>query len=417
MPSALIRPDGLVDHSPSLRILSHYAGEQSARPEADVLRGNPISICFETTFTSEIVVLCRFFSLTTSRTRLRSVFWIDSNHFNSFLQSLILQSKPEKTIRNSVDFLPPFFVDFSFPCSEMFNILYHYGCIIFLSEFDYFAYYLPDSCFDIIPLLSAEHSEFSSCFTVEEFVSIVLEFCPSLFISDLLQRYILSKIELLQPSFSSRVIHADCQPACIYVNSEKIRHYFWFWKLFFESSIEFQIFSHDYRAKFPTLLNVFKQSFISTILLNRYGNSFRINSQTQNRIFTFSFLEGKQPFIESNNNLIYFSLLSYIPSISLCLNNQLRSDIVFFSERTINKFLNIFSREIRIILLDFENLQNHLIESLVTLKQKFLFTFGWFKQINTQTLAPQHSYISEKQTFKHYRNSSPPLRTEPPCGD
>ena len=417
MPSTLIRPDGLVDSNPSLRILSRYAGEQSARPEADVLRGNSIPIRFETAFASEIVVLRWFPSLTASRTRLGSVFRIDSNHFNPFLHSLMFKNEPEETVGNSVDFLPCFFVYFSFSRSEILDILYHYSCIALLSEFDYFAYYLPNSCFDIIPLLSAEHSEFSFCFTVEEFVSIVLEFCSSLLISDLLQRYVLSEIELLQPSFSSRIIHADCQPACIYVNSENVGHCFGFWKLFFESSIEFQIFGHDYGGNFPTLLNVFEQSFVSTILFNGYSDSLGINPQTQDRILTFGFLKGKQPFIESDNNFIYSSLLSYIPSIGLCLDNQLRSDIVFFSERIINKFLNVLSGEIRIIFLNLKNLQNHLIESVVTLKKKFLFMFGWFKQINIQTLAPQHSYIFFKQIFKHYRNSSPPLRTEPPCGD
>ena len=402
MPSTIIRPDGLVDNSPCIRIQSRYAGEHLTRPDADVHRCDSVSVCLESTVAPEVVVLCGFLPFSTSRTGLGSVFWIDWYCFNPFLHGFVCDGMSEQGIRYSVDFLSGCFGIFAFPCSHVFDVLENdVGIVFFGNSYD-FTCYLEDSCFDIVPLFAREFSEFLSSFAVKEFVPVMLEFASPLFVSDLLEMYVLSEIDLFNPSFGSRIIHADCQPACVDVYSENIRHDFGFWKFLLDGSVEPEVFSHYDRCDFPSVLDMFKQPFVSTILSDWDGDSFVVESQGKDRVVSFGSLYGEESFIEPDCDLFGYSLFSDVPSIGFCLNNQLRSDVVFFSESLVNKVLYFSSRNVGVALFDFKDSHNHFKKSIVTFEKKGLLMSGWFKDIYFKAFTPQHNNITLINKFKSF---------------
>ena len=400
MPSTIIRPDGLVYGSPCIRTQSRYAGEYLTRPDADVHRCDSVSVCLESTVAPEVVVLCGFLPFSASRTGLGSVFWVDGYCFNPFLHGFVCDGMSEQGIRQSIDFLSCVSGIFAFPCFHVFDVFENDVGIVFFGDSYDFTCYLEDSCLDIVPLFAREFSEFLSGFAVKEFVPVMLEFASSLFVSDLLEMYVLSEIDLFNPSLGSRIIHADCQPACVDVYSENIRHDFGFWKFFLDGSVEPEVFGHCDRCDFPSILDVFKQPFVSTILSDWNGNSFVVEPQGKDRVVSSCGLYGKESFIESDCNLFWYSLFSDVPSISFCFNNQLRSDIVFFSESLVNKVLYFLSRNVGIVLFDVKDLHNHFKKGIVTFEKKGLFMSGWFENVYLKAFTPQHNDINLINKFK-----------------
>ena len=400
MPSTIIRPDGLVYGSPCIRTQSRYAGEHLTRPDADVHRCDSISVCLESTVAPEVVVLCGFLPFSTSRTGLGSVFWIDWYCFNPFLHGFVCDGMSEQGIRYSVDFLSCVSGIFAFPCFHVFDVLENDVGIVFFGDSYDFTCYLEDSCLDIVPLFAREFSEFLSGFAVKEFVPVMLEFASPLFVSDLLEMYVLSEIDLFNPSLGSRIIHADCQPACVDVYSENIRHDFGFWKFFLDGSVEPEVFGHCDRCDFPSILDVFKQPFVSTILSDWNGDSFMVESQGKDRIVSSCGFYGKESFIEPDCDLFGYSLFANIPSIEYCFKNYLRCCFVSFDKLFVKHILQFSLFQFRVFVLNLFDFINHFKKGIVTFEKKGLFMSGWFKDIYFKAFTPQHNVINVINKFK-----------------
>ena len=158
-----------------------------------------------------------------SRTCLTCVLRWDFNQWYSELCRFVGECVAEESVGYAICLSSTFASQLSFPASELVEAFDGDGCVVFSSQISQLFGEEPGIRADVVALSSTELLELQSCFTSVSFlVSVFLQYGSAVLVSDLPQRDVASKVELLQDSASPLVHHGDSNAIGVLVYTDHI---------------------------------------------------------------------------------------------------------------------------------------------------------------------------------------------------
>ena len=141
----------------------------------------------------------------------------------SELDGLVSECVAEESVGYPVRFSSTLAAQLPFPSPELVESLDSNGCLMLCCEVGQLFGEEPSVRADVVALSSTELLELQSCFTSVSFlVSVFLQYGSAVLVSDLPQRDVASKVELLQDSASPLVHHGDSNAIGVLVYTDHI---------------------------------------------------------------------------------------------------------------------------------------------------------------------------------------------------
>jgi len=326
--SLFILPDGHADRCPGRRklTLSYWVGSLD-RPPTDVHACNSIRVCFEVAFDAPEVspvpaVVSR--DMAASRTGLTCIFGGNLNKRYSQHLGFVGERMAEEAVGYSIGFPSALATELASSPPQSVEVLNSDSRIVFSSQIGQPFSQQPSVCSNIVSLSSTQSPQLDSSFASVTFpISVFLQFGASIFVADLSQRNVSSKVELLQnPALSTH--HSYSNAVAVLVDSENILGFSWGWEFLLKNSEETVATGHQNACCNPTICQMFLESSVCAILLYRQTKPFMANSYAEDWMFSACAFEAEKPFVETHCWLIDCRCnFSPLPSVSLCFFNQL----------------------------------------------------------------------------------------------
>ncbi len=243
----------------------------------------------------------------------------------SELTGFVGERMSEEAIGYPVGLSSTFASQLSFVPSELVEAFDGDTCIVRSGEIGQLFSEEPSVCANVASLSSTEPLEFESCFsTMPVLVSVLLQYSSAVLVSDLSQRDVASKVELLQNPASPLVHHGDSNAIGVLVYADHILRDSWSWRSLLEQHEETVATGHQDACGNPTIADMFQQSFVGSVPLDGQADTFMVSSHTQNRVPVPCTIPREQPLIESYRwPLNSICDLASLPSVPLRFLNQL----------------------------------------------------------------------------------------------
>jgi hypothetical protein len=212
-----------------------------------------------------------------------------------------------------------------FPSPESVEALDGDCCVLCSSETGQLFGEEPSARADVVALSSAEAPQLQSRFASVSFlVSVFLQYGSAVLVSDLPQRDIASKVELLQNPASPLVHHGDSNAIGVLVDADHILCDSWRWRILLEQHQETVATGHQDACGSPTITYMFQESVVGSITQDRQTEAFMVSPYTQNGVSTRCTPPREEAFVESYRwPLNPICDLASLPSIPLRFLNQL----------------------------------------------------------------------------------------------
>jgi hypothetical protein len=183
----------------------------------------------------------------------------------------------------------------------------------------------PSVCADMVSLSPAEVSEFEPCFaSMPVLVSVFLQDGSAVLVSDLPQRDVASKVELLQNPAALLVHHGDSNAIGVLVYADHIFRDSCGWRFLLKQPQETVATSHQNACGNPTVPQMFLQTSVCTVSLDWKAEAFMVGSEAQDGVSTFGPLPTEEPFVKSHCWMFDLrSDLAPLPSVPLGFLDEL----------------------------------------------------------------------------------------------
>jgi len=322
-------------HMYDLRMGLETVSEKFARPFGDVEACRSVSVSFVSTPDAckvSIAFPVLFVNMSTSRAHLAGIVWLDFLHHYAFSLCYVFQRMFKEAVGDTVHLPSTLLAPFILPFLEMSKLLYGNVRVHLLSEFDDLIRYLPQSSLHMVPLFSAEPSEFDSSLASRTGVPILLEFGSTLLEAELSSRHILSIVGLLQNL--SLADHGYGYFGAIYVYAHPVRSRIRFRGVFREDDEEPEVPLHYHAGYLPTFLYVLLMPTVCSVLAYWYPYPFMVGSEGDNRFSPLGFSEAEKPTVEANSTPSRLVIHGFpvAPSVTSCLDNKLRRNVILAPE-------------------------------------------------------------------------------------
>jgi len=158
----------------------------------------------------------------------------------------------------------------------------------------------PSVCPDIVSLSSAESAEPKSCSSMMAvLVSVFLQFGSAVLVSDLSQRDVASKVELLQNPSVPLTHHGDSNAIGVLVHADHILHDSRGWRFLLKQPQETVVTSHQNTRDNPTVSQVLLKTSVCAVPSDWKPEPFIVRSETQDRVSTSGRLPAEEPPVKS----------------------------------------------------------------------------------------------------------------------
>ena len=308
-------------------ILSYWVGSLD-RLLTDVHACDTIRIRFEAApYTTEVSPILPILAahMSTSGACLARVFGWNLHYRYAKLGGLVGERVAEESIGYSIRFSSTLTTHLPSSSSELVEPFDGDACVVRSSEVGQLFGEKPSVCAHIASLSSTQPLEFESCFaSMPVFVSVFLQFGAAVFVSDLSQRDISSKVELLQKSASCCVHHGDSNAVAVLVYADHILRDLWGWRSLPEQHEETAATGHQDACGSPTMTDMFQQSLVGSVSLDRQTETFMVSAHAEGGVSAPCASPREEAFIESYcRPLNLVCDLASLPSVPLSLLDQL----------------------------------------------------------------------------------------------
>jgi len=174
-------------------------------------------------------------------------------------------------------------------------------------------------------LSSTESPELQSCFASVSFlISVFLQYGSAVLVSDLPQRDVTSKVELLQNPTAPPIHHGYSNAVAVLVYANHIlRDLQGRWRLL-QQHEEPVATRHQDACSNPTVCQVYLQANVCTVSLDWKSEAFMVRSDAEDRVSMFGRLPAEEPFVKSYCWMFDLrSDLASLPSVPLGFLDEL----------------------------------------------------------------------------------------------
>ena len=211
----------------------------------------------------------------------------DLNQWYSELAGFVGECMAEESVGYPVRLSSTLATQLSFPSSELVEAFDGDCCVVLSSEISQLFGEEPSVCANIVALSPAEFSEFESCFsTMPILVSVFLQFGSAVLVSDLVQRYFASKVELLQDAAVPFVHHGDSNAIGVLVYADHILRGSRGWRSLLEQHEETVATGHQDACSNPTVSQMLLQPPVCSIALDGEPEPFMVSTNAQHWMST-----------------------------------------------------------------------------------------------------------------------------------
>jgi hypothetical protein len=336
LPTCLfILPDGYADRRPSRKSLTHRycVGSDLDRLPTDVHACDTVRVCFEAASDAAEVspvpaVLARDVSASWA-----CLACVSCRHFDdryAELGGFVSECVAEESVGYTICLSSALAIQLSFPSPEPVELLDGNGCFMLCCEVGQLFDEEPGVRADVVALSSTELPELQSCFTSVSFlISVFLQYGSAVLVSDLPQRDVASKIELLQNPTAPPIHHGDSNAIGVLVYADHVlRDLQGRWRLL-EQHEETVATRHQDARSNPTVCQVCLQAYVCAVSLDWKSEAFMVRSNAEDRVSMFGRLPTEEPFVKSYCRM--FDLRSNpasLPSVPLGFLDELAGYVV-----------------------------------------------------------------------------------------
>jgi len=269
--------------------------------------------------------------------RLARVFRWNLNHGYAELGSFVGERVAEESVWYPIRLSPAVATHLLLSSSELVEAFDGDGCVMLSSEGGQLFGEEPSVCAHMFSLLPAETPQLQSCLAfLCILVSVFLETGPTVLVSDLSQRDIPSKVELLQNPAALLVHHGDSNAIGVLVYADQILRRVWRWRSLLQQHEETFAVDHQDACGAPSFGHVCLETDVRSILTDREAKPLTIAANRQYWMPVLRGLPGEEPLIEADcwllNGISYFpsvpsialgfldELTGYVPTLVLCVD-------------------------------------------------------------------------------------------------
>jgi hypothetical protein len=130
-------------------------------------------------------------------------------------------------------------------------------------------------------------------------VSVLLQYGAAVLVSDLPQRDVASKVELLQNPASCCIHHGDSNAIGVLIYADHILRDSWSWWILLEQHEEPVATRHQDACSNPTVCQVYLQANVCAVSLDWKSEAFMVRSDAEDRVSMFGRLPAEEPFVKS----------------------------------------------------------------------------------------------------------------------
>jgi len=187
-----------------------------------------------------------------------------------------------------------------FPSPELVESLDSNGCLMLCCEVGQLFGEEPGVRADVVALSSTELSELQSRSSTMPFsISVFLQYGSAVLVSDLLQRDVASKVELLQNPTAPPIHHGDSNAIGVLVYADHVlRGLQGRWRLL-EQHEEPVATRHQDASSNPTVCQVHLQANVCAVSLDWKPEACMVRSDAEDRVPTFGRLPAEEPSVKS----------------------------------------------------------------------------------------------------------------------
>ena len=376
-------------------------GDCSVRPVADVDRCIPVPINFKTTFSTleeGVIPPILLDSVPTPAAHLTGIFGIDCQYWNTLNGGFIFEDNTELPVGYPVHNLTALLKPFGLGFPEFLQVLDDDGTVFFLGQFQDVADNLMQSCGCEVPLPTRQSLQLLTSTLRGCRIPVSLKDSSAVFKVNLILGDVLPQIQLLDDAVGTGILDRDGQVLGVDINPQNIRHRLWFGNFFFDSYDKPEPRGHLDGSCLPSSLDVFSESFISTVNRDENTNSFCDGPERDNRVLgCFSPSERKQSLVKDDRNssvirTLFASVLSHIPRIDSSTYGKLRRNFKAFTKWIVSLIMQ-FSLSWDTLFQNIKTFQNHVRVALLSIRKNFLLDFSQVQSIDSQGFDYNHHQV------------------------
>ena len=306
MPTSLfIFPDGHADGCPSRKnlILHYWVGSDLDRLPTDVHACDTIRVGFEATpYTTEVspVSAVATADVAASWACLARVFAWNLQYGYSVLARFVGQRVAEEAVRYPIRLSSTLTVHLASLSSELIQAFDSDACVMPLGQIGQMFGEEPSVCADVVALLSAESPELQPCFApMPVLVSVLLQSCAAFLVSDLSQRDVASKVELLQNPAAPPIHHGYSSAVAVLVYAEHILRDSRSRRNLLQQHEETVATHHQDACGNPTISHVCLQADVCSVSLDWKSEAFMVRSDAEDRVSAPCAAPREESFVEA----------------------------------------------------------------------------------------------------------------------
>jgi hypothetical protein len=188
----------------------------------------------------------------------------------------------------------------SFPSLEFVELLDSNGCLVSCCEVGQLFGEEPSVRANVASLSSTELFELESCFaSTPLLVSVLLQYGAAVLVSDLPQRDVASKVELLQNPASCCIHHGDSNAIGVLIYSNHILRDLQGRRRLLQQHEEPVAKRHQDACSNPTVCQVYLQANVCAVSLDWKSEAFMVRSDAEDRVSVLGGLPAEEPFVKS----------------------------------------------------------------------------------------------------------------------
>ncbi len=303
------------------------------------------------------------------------------------------------------------------------------GCVMLRSEISQLFGQEPSVRADVVALSSTESAKLQSCYsTMPSSISVFLQYGAAVLVSDLPQRDVASKVELLQNHAAPLVHHGDSNAIGVLVYADHAVRESCGWRRLLKQPQETVATSHQNACGNPTVSQMFLQTSVCTVSLDWKPEAFMVGSEAQDGVSTFGRLPTKEPFVKSYCWMFDLrSDLASLPSVPLGFLDQLAGYAVGLDPiLRVDDVVQLIVCGSSVVLNCLKGVRCKRFEDAVRLLEFAVLAVREWQKVELQDLLRRYLPPTDKCCANHFnwratRNCSAiPLhaqRQEFPCGD
>jgi len=326
-----ILPDGHADRCPSRKNLipSYWVGSLDRLP-TDVHACDTIRIRFEVAaYAPEVSPVLPIVSgnVSASWACLARVFGWNLQYGYAELRGLVCECVAEESVWYPVRLSSTLATHLPFSSSELVEPLDGDACIVLLGQISQLFGEQPSVCANIASLSPTEPFELESCFaSMSVLVSVLLQHGAAVFVADLSQRDVASKVELPQNPAIPLVHHGDSNAIGVLVHADHALRDLWGWRILLEQHEETVAAGHQNACGNPTVCQVFLQADVCAVSLDWKPEPFMVRSDAEDMVSAPCATPREETFVKPYCRMLNLrGDLASLPSVPLGFLNQLAS--------------------------------------------------------------------------------------------